>query len=436
MIFIFLTVSLIVFSLCSSLEVTLWLISDIKAKLLEDKSPRIKKVVSLWVHHSENIISTLLIIKSLAGICLVALVLSAEMQLLPHYDSMSVLILSCMGISLVFITICEVVPKILIKRKPDLIPIYIIRPFYYISFIFFVVNALLRALANSFTGILRVPAEQTDYSFTEEEIKTIIEMGEEEGTVEADERKMIHSIFDFGETIVREVMSPRVDMICIQHTAALKQAVELIRDCHHSRIPVYKENIDNIVGILYAKDILDFLEQDVFHKTAVRDIMHPPMFVPETKLISELLHEFRKDKTHLAIAVDEYGGTSGVVTIEDILEEIIGEIQDEYDTDEEALFTQHSDHYIFDAKMPIPEFKELLNIDDEFEDESEYDSLGGYAFYQLGRIPQIGEIFVRHNLEFEVVDADEKRVITLKVSIIKSEYKNDTPEHDTNNKEI
>ena len=195
--------------------------------------------------------------------------------------------------------------------------------------------------------------------------------------------------------------------------------LRVIKVNHHSRIPVFKENIDNIVGLLYAKDILDYVDNDNFGKKLVRDVMHQPLFVPETKLISELLHELRETKTHLAIAVDEYGGTAGIVTIEDILEEIIGEIQDEYDTDEEALFVEEKENqYIFDAKISITEFKELFHIERTLKDEGDYDTLGGYVFSLLGRIPSTGEAFDDENISFEVLEADEKRIITLKVSLI------------------
>ena len=176
-------------------------------------------------------------------------------------------------------------------------------------------------------------------------------------------------------------MSPRVEMICINQKSGLNEAVELIRANHHSRIPVFRDNIDNIVGVLFAKDILDHIHKDMFGKILVKDTMrHDPKFVPETKLVTDLLHEFRKSKTHLAIAVDEYGGTSGVITIEDILEEIIGEIRDEYDTDEQELYKEaEKGCYLIDAKFAISELKKLFEIEDSFEDEGDYDTLGGYV---------------------------------------------------------
>lgn len=431
MLFVYILLLCILAALCSAIEANLWLLSHIKTKLLEDKQTRIKNVLTIWAKHSDRILLTLFTLKIFLYISIVAFILIVEHRFAAKNTVSFTVILTGSIISLIILLLCDIVPKFIVKRKPEIISVWLVVPLYYLSWFLIVPNRLLFWLINVISALLRIPVEQKDYTFSEEEIKTIIEMGEEEGTVESDERKMIHSILEFGETIVREVMSPRVDMICIEQSAALREAVELIREHHHSRVPVYKDNIDNIVGILYAKDVLDYLEHETFQKTIVKDIMHTTMFVPETKLISELLHEFRKTKTHLAIVVDEYGGTAGVVTIEDVLEEIIGEIQDEYDTDEEEMYIQHKDYYTFDAKCPFAEFKELLDIDEEFEEESEYDSLGGYVFYQLGRIPERGETFVRHNLEFEIIDADEKRVISLKVSRIQSGFEKDDIEGHT-----
>ena len=315
----------------------------------------------------------------------------------------------------------NLVPKFISRRKPDMMPLFVIKWTYILSYALWVPNILFIKITDLICAAFGIEDTNIDTPITEEEIKAIIEMGEEEGTVEESERKMIHSIFDFGETIVREVMIPRVDMIAISHKTTLKDAVKLISVNHHSRIPVYNDNIDNIVGILFAKDILDYVDNENFQNKLVKDIMHKPMFIPETKLISELLHELRETNTHLAIAVDEYGGTSGIITIEDILEEIIGEIRDEYDTDEVDLYNKISENtYIIDAKIPIYEFKELLGIDEDviFKDEGDYDTLGGYVFALLGTIPSVGENFVRHNIEFEVHKANKNRVISLKVSKI------------------
>ncbi len=414
--------ALIIFvrSVFSALEVALLSLNYIKTKYYLDKNPKLENTLDIWEKHSEHILTTLFTINALTQIGIIAYVCILLENFFQRFSTSHIVL--TLIVSIIIILICEIIPKLIAKRKPEIIPFILIKLLYYFSYLFIIPNRLFISLTNATGKLFGIQHTQTEQVITEEEIKTIIEMGEEEGTVEENERKMIHSIFEFADTIVREVMSPRVDMVCIEYTAKLIEAVKIVREHHHSRIPVYKENIDNIVGILYAKDILDYVASDQFDKIMLKDFMHTPMFVPETKLIHELLHEFRKTKTHLAIAVDEYGGTSGLVTIEDILEEIIGEIQDEYDTDEEELYRiSPNGNYIIHAKMPITEFKELIGIEGDLEDESDYDTLGGYVFSQLGTIPKKGTVFVRHNIEFEVLEADRKRIKKLKVSLINTD---------------
>ncbi len=404
--------------LLAMMEVVLLSLSKIKAQQLLEKNKKIEAFLNLWVKHTKHILATIFTLSILCHTGIVLQIYKSLERLISKQFSQPVFICVTVVMSYIVIGMSSIVPKLIARGRPELLPLRFIQIMYYISFILWIPNELFLRLTRSISRFIGIP-DLNNTLITEEEIKTIIEMGEQEGTVEESERKMIHSIFDFGDTIVREVMSPRVDMVCISVGSTLIEAVEVIKVNHHSRIPVFKENIDNIVGVLYAKDILDYIDNDNFKKKMVRDVMHQPLFVPETKLINELLHELRETKTHLAIAVDEYGGTAGIVTIEDILEEIIGEILDEYDTDEEALFfEQNENQYIFDAKISITEFKELFNINRTLKDEGDYDTLGGYVFSLLGRIPTSGEKFEDENIAFEVLDADEKRLITLKVTLL------------------
>lgn len=419
-------IAIIVISIINSLiEGVLLNLTSIKAKQLIEKNKKCEKIIQLWIKHSETIISTIFLLQIITNIVMVLY----SYFLITYYFtncSNSIVISLTLISSFLAIGLFNLIPKIISRRKPDLMPIFVIKWIYAMSYILWVPNILFMKLTDLICGIFKIEDINTDNPITEEEIKAIIEMGEEEGAVEESERKMIHSIFDFGDTIVREVMIPRVDMITISRKSTIKEAVKLISVNHHSRIPVYKDTIDNIAGILYAKDILDYFDAASFKNKLVKDIMHKPMFIPETKLISELLRELRETNTHLAVAVDEYGGTSGIITIEDILEEIIGEIRDEYDTDEKELFTQLSENdYIIDAKMPIDEFKELLGIENIIlKDEEDYDTLGGYVFALLGTIPPVGKNFVRHNIAFEIYKAKRNRLIKLKVSKITKQDEN------------
>jgi len=403
--------------LSSTLEGSLLSINKLKTRILLDRREDAENLISFIEKNIDAILSTVIFINILSSLGILALIILFEEKYISFlFSNIYLRILGGFVVSIGIISFLQIIPKLITQTKPSIISIRLIKGLYYFSYIFFLTNKLFIFIARKLSYIFGIPQKAHEPAITEEEIKSIIEIGEEGGMVEESERKMIHGIFDLGDTMVREVMNPRVDMVCINQKSSLADAVELIKANHHSRIPVYKENIDNIVGILYAKDILEYINKEQFNKLITKDVMRPPMFVPETKLIIELLHEFRKSKMHLAIAVDEYGGTSGVVTIEDIIEEVIGEIQDEYDTDEEELYKQSENGYIIDAKMPIAEFKELLNIKENLEDEEDFDTLGGFAFAQFGRIPSIGEFFESHNVCFEVIDADEKRVKTLRIT--------------------
>jgi CBS domain containing-hemolysin-like protein len=241
---------------------------------------------------------------------------------------------------------------------------------------------------------------------TEEEIHDFIEASEEEGLVNEEESEMIRSIFSLRTTVVREIMVPRTDMACVDTEATVREVLDTIIACGHSRIPVYEQTIDNIIGLLYAKDLLK-LWGDHEDRLRVREIMRTPYFIPETKNLEQLLQEFKRKRVHLAIVIDEYGGTSGLITIEDLLEQIVGDIQDEYDR-EEALFIVNSDGSITaDARMPVEELEEHFDIEIE---RDKFDSIGGLIFHLTGKIPSAGDVVEGVGLQLTIIDADERKI--------------------------
>ena len=242
---------------------------------------------------------------------------------------------------------------------------------------------------------------------TEEEIMTLVDAGEEEGTIQQVEKEMIYSVLQLDETLAREVMVPRVDVDAIETGTPLKEARDRISDSGHSRFPVYEGSLDHVVGLLYAKDLLEVWRTGK-DDTPLESIMRPAVFVPETKRVSDLLRELRAARVHIAIVVDEYGGTAGVVTIEDIVEEIVGEIVDEYDTDEEAPYQKIGEgHYIFDGRINLDDVNDLL--DSELSDELG-DTLAGYIYGHLGRLPEEGETLVAGRYRLEVLSTDDRRI--------------------------
>jgi putative hemolysin len=248
---------------------------------------------------------------------------------------------------------------------------------------------------------------------TEEEIKLMVDAGSEGGAIEDEEKEMIYSIFQFGDTLAREVMVPRIDMVALEITTPLQEAVSVIIQAGHSRIPVYEESIDHIRGLLYAKDLL-VLWRDAQTDRPLKDLLRPAYFVPESKKAVDLLADLQQRKIHLAIVVDEYGGTAGLVTLEDLIEEIVGEIRDEYDINEEEIYQKIGENeYIFDAGIDLDDLNRLLDADLSTEDS---DTLAGYIFSKLGKVPVEGERIEDGNLQMEVLSVDDRRIRKIRLT--------------------
>ncbi len=243
---------------------------------------------------------------------------------------------------------------------------------------------------------------------TEEEIMTLVDAGQKEGTIESDEKEMIFSVLQLSETLAREVMVPRMDIQALEINTPLEEALAKFVNTGHSRIPVYNETIDNIEGLLYAKDLLTLWHNGGPKPQSIRELLRPAYFVPESKRADLLLSEFRASKIHMALVVDEYGGTAGLITIENLIEEIVGDIQDEYDIHEEAEYVKHSpDEYTIDASMDLDDVNDLLELDLPTEDT---DTLGGYIYSKLGRVPITGEVIEDERMVMRVQSIDGRRI--------------------------
>src|SRR5438552_176006 len=269
----------------------------------------------------------------------------------------------------------------------------------------------LSTITNTLVRLMGGQMKHRSTFVTEEELRLLVNVGEEEGVLEEEETDMIHSIFEFADTTVREVMIPRIDMITLESDATVDEAVDLALQGGFSRIPVYEETIDNINGVLFTKDMLKQLRED--HNTLpVRDLVRPAYFVPETKKLDDLLREIRQNRVHMVIVVDEYGSVAGLVTIEDLVEEIIGDIKDEYDR-EESLYEKISDDaYIFDAKISIYDFNDMM---DKHLEDSDYETLGGFVYAQLDKIPVADDTVTFEDLIFTVLATRGRRITKIRV---------------------
>jgi len=264
---------------------------------------------------------------------------------------------------------------------------------------------------NSFSSTFSRLFRGRSRALTEKELQDAINSSEEEGILNESEGDMLQSIFEFGDTIVREVMVPRTDMVCCPAAATLSDFLELIIRSGHSRVPLFEGSTDKIVGVVYAKDLLrNWGAND--ETLTLTEVMRTPYFIPETKRIDDLLKDFRTRRVHMAIAVDEYGGTSGLITIEDLLEEIVGDIQDEYDLEIPWLQPQDDGTLLVDARANVEELEEYYDIEIPRE---KFDTVGGYLFHLLGNVPKKGEKVSDNGLILMVEESDERKIEKVRI---------------------
>ena len=268
---------------------------------------------------------------------------------------------------------------------------------------------VLTAITRRVAGVLGA-GQQAEGVMSTEELRILVERGGEQGILEAEEEQMIQAVIELGDQRIHEVMIPRIDMVSLPADATLEEVIDKVIDEGHSRIPVYEETIDEIVGILYAKDLLPFLKPSSGAPATLRPMLRTPVFVPESMSVDDLLHEFQRRKVHIAIVLDEYGGTAGLVTIEDLLEEIVGEIQDEYDTEEPLIVRLSEDEARIDGRTDVDDLGELFDTNLGLEDEDEYDTVGGLIYHRIGGVPKPGDQVVVDGLTLTVETTDNRRV--------------------------
>lgn len=312
-------------------------------------------------------------------------------------------------LSLFTIVFGELVPKTLALAHPEGFALALARPVDLLGRLLRPVVALLTAATRTVARAFGADVA-TSARISTEELKLIVERGGEQGILEAEEEQMIHAVIELGERRLHEVMVPRIAIVALPVTATFDEAIDTIIEGGHSRVPIYEKSVDEIVGILYAKDLLPFLKSSVASRPALRTLLRTPVFVPESMSIDDLLHEFQRRKVHIAIVLDEYGGTAGLVTIEDLLEEIVGEIQDEYDT-EEPLLEMLSEHEArVDGRASVDDLLEAFDVSIELEDDDEYDTVGGLVYHRIGGIPVPGDEVRVDGLHLTVETTDGRRV--------------------------
>jgi CBS domain containing-hemolysin-like protein len=309
------------------------------------------------------------------------------------------------------LVLSEALPKALVLRNPDATALRLAGPISLFTTLFWPLIWLLDHTIAPFTRAISGKKTSGTPLVTEEELRLLVNVGEEEGLIEHEEREMIEGIFSFGDTLAREVMVPRVDIVSLDADGSIADALAVVIERGHSRIPVYRETIDQIVGLLYAKDLLVAMRDGV-RDIALERLVRPAYYVPETMKVDALLRDLQSRKVHMAIIVDEYGGTAGLVTIEDLLEEIVGEIQDEYDTEERSIQAVADGELLVDALVPITDLNELTGVEIA-SDES--DRIGGFVYERLGRVPTVGDVVELPGMSIEVLSVQGLRPRLLRV---------------------
>ena len=317
-------------------------------------------------------------------------------------------------VSVFSIVLGELIPKGFALANPDRIALAVSGPITLFAKIVSPLVAVLVLLTKIISKPFGIDPTRTP-ELSAAEIRLIVEQGSQQGVLEAEEEQMISAVMSLSDSKLHEVMVPRIDIVAIDQDASFDDAVTLVLTEGHSRTPLYKESVDHIVGILYAKDLLRIIAAGG-PRPRLRDIMRPALFVPESQSVDDLLHELQRRRVHMAIVLDEYGGTAGLVTIEDLLEEIVGEIQDEFDEEEPMKVMVRDGEAILDGRADIDLLGELVNPPLELEDDEEYDTVGGFVYHRIGRVPVVGDTVAVDPFKITVIKVIGRRVGKVRVT--------------------
>ena len=400
-------------ALFSSAETAFTAISRAKSKILVEQGIKESKKLERLLKHPHKLLTAILIGNNIAnaGASAMATVIMFDLLSktpLQNFAASMSIITGC--IAVVLLIFGEITPKTIAIKNASKLALKMTPFLYYYTLIFNPIISFFSVISVLISRLLGVGKKDVGQLLTEEEIKAVIKLGEEEGVLERQEKEMIHGVLNISEKVVREIMTPRIDTICISSTASIKEAIQVITTEGHSRIPIYEDTIDNIQGIIYAKDLLN-IPQDSQHNT-IKKFGRKPLFCPESKSIETLLQQMRLNKLHMAIVVDEYGSMAGIVTLEDIIEEIIGEIQDEHDKEENQFIKISNTQFLVDAGMNIHDLSEKIGLPLNDNDD-DYDTVGGFVIHQLGAFPKKGHHLLYKNFEIEIKEIRKRRIITV-----------------------
>lgn len=403
-----LCVSLLLSAFFSGSETALTALSEARAqKLIESGRPG-TRFLRLWLDRPNRVLTTVLIGNNVVNTFTASLATLIAQQLFAN----AVLSLAVGITTIAILVVGEITPKTFAKHNAEKIAPISMAAITLLYYPFLPVIVAFTWLSKVLVKVMGGEVSRTGPFITEEDIAFMLRLGENAGVIEQEERQLLANVFEFNDTLVKEVMVPRTDISALPMAASLEDVLREIREHGHTRMPVYGENLDDIKGFFHAKDLLEVLPDKV-ESFSLADVVRPALFVPELEKISEVLKKFQRTKTHLAVVVDEYGGTAGILSLEDILEELVGNILDEHDDEKEELIQLDEGHYVAEGKASVYDIGEALGI--QFPKDDRYETLGGFLIATSGKMPRRGERIVYGGWAFVVAEVDEKRVARVEI---------------------
>ena len=406
--FFLLFVFILISSFFSVSEAALTALSKIRLRNMEEEGIKAALKIKKLVNSPQKISNTVLIGRNLANIA--ASVITALIVLRFVGNDNFIIGISVVILTLALLAFCEIIPKIVVSQKSEQVSILVCTPLTIFAVVFSPIVLILNIITGFFTKILGVNSGNIAQPITELELKTMLNVSHEGGVLEGDERTMINNVFGFRESKAKDVMTPRTDIVAIQYNLTYEEIRSVFIEEGFSRLPVYKENTDDIVGILYFKDFI--FSADKSEDFDIEQCMRKPYFTYESKPTKELFSIMRIQRIQVSVVLDEYGGTSGIATLEDLIEEIVGEIEDEFDEYTTEIEVIKEDEYIVEGSMKISDFNEMVGTNLESDD---YESVGGFVIGILGKIPKEREEIESDSIKFIIEEIDKNRIEKLRV---------------------
>ena len=356
--------------------------------------------------------SALLLIENL--FLVLAVVLCTVIALRIFYSPTAAVVTVSLVMSVAVVLFAKLAPKGLASRAPDRLALLVAYPIMLLTRIASPFSRPIAALADLLTGRADTKPLSCTAVVTEEDIKAMINLGEEEGALEEEETELLHKVFEFGDTVASEAMRPRIEIVSAPASATVRDVLALVSEFGYSRYPVIEKTVDSVIGIIYVKDLLIAMaSRDVPREDPIQPFIRPAYFIPENKRVSELLAEMQRDKLQIAIVIDEFGGTAGLVTLEDLIEEIVGNIHDELDAEEKDVQIMDEKNVVVSGQAQIDEVNELLGSQIQSRD---FNTIGGFLFGLFGRMPRVGEQLRSKELKFEVLELEGRKIDKIKIT--------------------